>query len=287
VRDSVTRGTRLVIAGGGDGTLNAVANGVAEAGEEVTVAVLPLGTGNDFSRTLAIPANPAAALALIEEPRVRNIDLVKAESASGSRYFVNMAGAGNSRSVSEHLTEEIKRRWGPFCYVRGVIDVLAELERYHATIRFDDGADETFDVFNIFLANGRTCGGGLTVAPTADPEDGLLDVIIVLDGGPIDIAALAARFLVSNLLEGSFLDSDMVVHRTAHRVWIDSRPPMTYVTDGDARIEGAATFTTVPGALRMVVGPEYRSRPGEDERSSKRAGNLEISDLRGPKIGER
>ena len=251
VHESVERGTDLVIAAGGDGTLNAVANGLAPT-TTAAMAILPVGTGNDFSRTLAIPADPAAALALLDQPRVRKVDLVQAESATGCRYILNMANGGNSQRVAEHLDEEMKQRWGPFCYLRGVIEVLGHLEKYQARIRFDDGPVEAFDVFNIFLGNGQTCGGGLKVAPLADVEDGLMDVMIVLDGGPIDVATLAARFLVHD-----FLDSEMVVHRRARKVWIDSEPKMVFVTDGDADTAEPATFTMVPGALRVVVGSDY------------------------------
>jgi diacylglycerol kinase (ATP) len=81
-----------------------------------------------------------------------------------------------------------------------------------------------------------------------------MDDMLVLDGGPVDIATLAARFLVND-----FLDSEMVVHRRARRVWIDSEPRMVFVTDGDANTIEPATFTVVPGALRVIVGPEYVS----------------------------
>lgn len=250
VRRCVDEGTELVIAAGGDGTLNAVVNGLALARRPATMAILPVGTGNDFARTLAIPSDPAAALELLHDPCVRNIDLLKAVDAAGSRFFVNMANGGNSQNVA--LDDEMKQRWGPFCYVRGVIEVLTRLERYQATIRFDDGPEETFDVFNIFVGNGQTCGAGLKVAPLADPEDGLMDVMIVLDGGPVDIATLAARFLVND-----FLDSEMVVHRRARSMWIDSEPKMVFVTDGDANTVEPATFTVIPGALPMIVGPDY------------------------------
>jgi diacylglycerol kinase (ATP) len=261
VRQCVEDGTELVVAAGGDGTLNAVANGIALASRTATMAVLPVGTGNDFARTLGIPADPAAALALLEQPRVRNVDLIHAEGATGSRFIINMANGGNSQKVAECLDDEMKQRWGPFCYIRGAIEVLVQLEKYQATLRFDDGPPETFGVFNIFLGNGQTCGAGLKVAPLASPEDGLMDVMIVLDGGPIDVATLAARFLVQD-----FLDSEMVVHRRASRVWIDSEPKMLFVTDGDADTELPATFTILPGVLPVVVGPEY-SVPGVAQRA--------------------
>jgi diacylglycerol kinase (ATP) len=167
-----------------------------------------------------------------------------------------MANGGNSQSVARSLDDDMKQRWGPFCYVRGVIEVLTQLQRYRSTIRFDDGPAETFDVFNIFIGNGQSCGAGLKVAPLADLEDGLMDVMIVLDGGPIDIAALAARFLTND-----FLDSEMVIHRRARHVEIDSSPRMVFIADGEANTEEPATFTVVPGALRIIAGPDY---PGQE-----------------------
>lgn len=263
VRRAADDGVQLVVAAGGDGTVNAVVNGLAESSEGVRMAILPLGTGNDFCRTLAIPSNPMSALRILDSPTVRRIDIVEAEHETHGRYFINMASGGNSHRVTEHLNDEMKQRWGPFCYVRGVVDVLPDLQRFHATICLDDGPTEHFNLFNVFLGNGRTCGAGLRVAPTANPEDGLLEVMIVLDGGPIDVATLAARFLVNH-----FLDSEMVVRRRARRVSIDSEPKMLFVTDGDATTEVPATFTVHPQALEVVVGTAYRRTLAEFDRDS-------------------
>ena len=268
VRRSVDGGTQLVIAAGGDGTLNAVVNELAVASNPATLAILPVGTGNDFARTLAIPQDAHEALALLHDPRIRNLDLLKVEDPAGSRYFINMANGGNSQNVV--LDDELKQRWGPFCYVRGVIEVLTRLETYKVAIRFDEGPAETFDVFNIFLGNGQTCGAGLKVAPLADPEDGLMDVMIVRDGGPVDVATLAARFLVND-----FLDSEMVVHRQARTVRIDSDPKMAFVADGDANTVVPATFTVIPAALPVVVGPDYMPPHPESSREETRAATIE------------
>ena len=125
-RDAADRGFDLIVAAGGDGTLNAVINGIGERLSAVSVGLVPLGTGNDFARSLNLPKDVDASIELLERRQTRQIDLVRVTS-DHTRYFVNVSGGGFSGIVDEKLTPEMKTTWGPLAYLRGAAEALPEL----------------------------------------------------------------------------------------------------------------------------------------------------------------
>jgi diacylglycerol kinase (ATP) len=166
-----------------------------------------------------------------------------------------VASGGFSGQLHEVLSEELKATWGPLAYLLGAAQVLPDLTGYHTTLALDGGAPERVEALNIIVANGRYAAGGWRVASRADPEDGLLDVVVVRDGPLLDLTAVAAR-----LVAGDYLDSDAVWHGRARSVRIASEPGMWFSVDGELVTNEPVTFTTVPGALRVLVGPDYQAR---------------------------
>jgi diacylglycerol kinase (ATP) len=254
--EAVRSGCDTVVAAGGDGTVHTVVNALADHLERVRLAVLPLGTGNDLCRTLAIPADPWAALSVALDGTERRIDLIRVESAARSQLCVNVAAGGFSGQVQEALDDEVKAWWGPLAYLRGAVNVLPTLTDYRTTIRRDHGPAETVEVLNLLVANGRTAAGGLRVAPRANPEDGLLDVVTVGCAPLLDLTGIAAR-----LLAGDYLASEYVTHRRARRLDVTSTPGMWFSIDGELLTNQPVTFTAWPRALRVVVGPGYTPEP--------------------------
>jgi diacylglycerol kinase (ATP) len=249
-------GCELIVAAGGDGTINEVVNGLAAASAHATLGIIPLGTGNDLARTLAIPSDPLEALALLTRGPVRVIDLMKIESADATAYGINVAAGGFSGQVDEVLTEELKATWGPLAYLIGAARVLPDLAGYETTIVWEDGPPERVEALNIVVANGRTVAGGLPVAPSANPEDGRLDVVVVRYGSVVELMGVAAR-----LLAGNYLPSEQVFHRQVRRVGIASRPGMWFNVDGELLTNEPVTISVLPQALRVVVGPTYAPNP--------------------------
>jgi diacylglycerol kinase (ATP) len=248
-------GCTRVIAAGGDGTVSEVVNGLfAERQAATTLGVVPLGTGNDLARTLALPTDAVAALRLALDGAARRIDVIEAETDERTFYGVNVAAGGFSGQVDEVLTDELKATWGPLAYLLGAAKVVPELTSYETRIVYDDGAWQRIAALNVVVANGRTVGGGTAVAPSADVEDGLLDVVVVRYGSPVALAAVAAR-----LIAGNYLASERVSHRRARAVRIESRPGMWFNLDGELLTNAPIAFRALPRALRCVVGPDYRS----------------------------
>jgi diacylglycerol kinase (ATP) len=249
-------GYDCIVAAGGDGTIHNVVNGLAPDFGRARLAVLPLGTGNDLRRTLAVPEDPTEALGLLDTGSVRRIDLFRVETPLRTFYGVNTASGGFGGQVLGAVTEEMKAAWGPLAYLRGAAAVLPDLRDYHTLIRFDDGPEERFEALNVIVANGRFAAHGWRVASRADIEDGLLDVIVVRYGPLFDLTAVAAQ-----LLAGDYLDSGQVTLRRARRIRIESRPPMWFSIDGELTGEEPITSTVLPKALDVIVGPEYHPTP--------------------------
>jgi|ERR1051326_8194571 len=238
----------LIVSAGGDGTLNEVVNGIARAGCNAPLAVVPLGTGNDFARTLGAPNSPDAVIEQIRERKTRAIDLVRVTSDQ-VRYFANVSSGGFSGVVDEKLTPEMKRTWGPLAYLRSAAAAFAELRGYTTTVTLDDAEAMEIDLYNVVVANGRYVAGGIPVAPEADVGDGLLDIILIPERGPTDLAILAGQILL-----GKHLGSDAIIFRRAKKIAINSRPGMWFNVDGELIGNEPATFELLPGALHCVVG---------------------------------
>jgi len=247
-RSAITKGCNYIIAAGGDGTLNEVINGIAANASKVQVGLLPLGTGNDFARTLKLPSTIEDNIDILISQRTTAIDLVRIKS-DRVRYLVNVSAAGFSGLVNEKLTPEVKDAWGPLAYVRSAAAALPEMRTYRASIVIDGTERLSIDIYNVIIANGRFVAGGLPVAPKANPRDGLFDVILIRKCSKPEMVFLAAQMLV-----GKHLSSDAIIWRRAAKISIRSRPKMCFNADGELIGNEPAVFQIMPHALRFVVG---------------------------------
>ncbi len=264
-RDAATAaardGAKTVVAAGGDGTLNLVVNGLMAWGETAddrpALAVLPLGTGNDFARTLGLPLDDlATCIRCFGDAPTRRLDLIRYTHERQNGYAVNVCAGGFSGTVGETLTPELKSSWGPLAYLIGAAKLLPDLTDYRTDISWDGGPVERLDAFNVVVANGRTAAGGQPVAPRANPEDGLLDVVVVRAGTALDIARLGAL-----VLAGDYITDDAIVFNQVRSVRITSTPGMWFNVDGELRTNEPVEFEAVPGALNVLVGPDYIAHP--------------------------
>lgn len=248
-------GFDVVAVAGGDGTVHAAAAGLLSASRRATLAVLPLGTGNDFCRTIAVPLDPLEALELLRTGTVREVDAARIEGGPGG-VLVNAATGGFSGEVAAEVTSELKAAWGPLAYLRGAVGPITDPPRYQLTARFDGGPPQVISVTNVVVANARTAAGGYPVAPSADPEDGQLDVVLVHAADALDLTVVAAR-----LMHGDYTHDENVTHRRAGRVELTSDPPLPMSLDGEPCVCDRVTFTVLPRALRVLTGPDYVATP--------------------------
>lgn len=246
-RTALRKGCQTIIAAGGDGTLNEVLNGIGENTGGVRVGLLPLGTGNDFGRTVGIPTDLDLAMDVIEGATTRAIDLVRVTSDE-VRYFVNVSAGGFSGLVDEKLTPEMKKTWGPLAYLRSAAAALPDLRAYRTTVALDNDESLTLDLYNVVVANGRYVGGGTLIAPEASLDDGLLDVILIQKRSAPELALLAAQVAL-----GNHLTSDAIVFRRASKITVNSKPGMWFNVDGELVGNEPARFEILPRALNFIV----------------------------------
>ncbi|MCA8995566.1 MAG: YegS/Rv2252/BmrU family lipid kinase [Planctomycetaceae bacterium] len=249
VADAVQSGCQLIISAGGDGTVNACVNALMKVDAPVILGVLPLGTGNDLARNLGLPLDLQSASQVLRTGTPHSLDVIHLQTDSCSRWYANMLTGGNTGRYLEQMTDDVKQQWGPFCYLRGVVDVVGDLQRYHVEVCCDDGPPQQVDVLNVFAANGPNTGAGLTVSPHAKLDDGLIDLVIVRDGAPIEIADLTATYLLAD-----FLEHDLVWFQRAKKIKITASPPLELTADGDSVGATPISLTCQRSAL-MVLRP--------------------------------
>jgi diacylglycerol kinase (ATP) len=240
-------GYELVVAAGGDGTLNEVINGIAAHVDRVRVGLIPLGTGNDFARTLGLPDSVEDCIDVLRAGHIRPVDLVRVTNG-GVRYMLNVSAGGFSGTVGEKLTPEIKKSWGPLAYLRCAAEAFPELRAYRTTIVLDGMAPLELNLYNAIVANGQFVAGGTQVAPEAKIDDGQLDLVLVPERPMGEMVMMAAQMLV-----GNHLTSDAIVFRRAAKVSISSTPGMWFNVDGELIGNESVTFEVMPRALQFVV----------------------------------
>ncbi|MAT16078.1 MAG: diacylglycerol kinase [Planctomyces sp.] len=252
IEKAISQGCRTVVAAGGDGTVNALVNAMMAVDEarRPALAIIPLGTANDFAGTLNIPDVATEAVKLIDASAPIPIDVVRISSGDEMvRYYANVAAGGNSVRVSEAMTDEIKSRWGAFAYIRGGIEVLSDMTTYRITVKCGEEEFSNLDTWAVLVANGKTNAGRITIAPKASPVDGLIDVIIIRDGDLSDMVQI-----IADNLFGEFLDCEQVIFRQVKSLDLQSEPRMRFALDGEVVDEEPVLFNVVPGAIRMYVG---------------------------------
>ena len=250
----------LLIVAGGDGTINDAVNGLGKAGfpDGVTLGILPAGTGNDLAATLCIPDDPDEAEEVIRQGRVRTLDVARVRSAGiEERFFINVATGGLGAEISDANDGELKRRWGKLSYLRASLEVARDFDVKELDL-YLDGELHRARAVNIVVGNCRFAGGGWLAAPRANPEDGLLDVVIIEKLGLADLLKLAP----ASMTRSDYLDREGVFSARAREIRVETQPPgLEFTVDGEVVGDEPARFSVVPGALKVIVGPGYVAEP--------------------------
>jgi diacylglycerol kinase (ATP) len=250
----------LLIVAGGDGTINDVVNGLGRAGfpEDVTLGILPTGTGNDLAATLCIPEDPDLAEDVILQNRGRKLDVARVRSEGvGERFFINVATGGLGAEISSSNVEEFKKRWGKLSYLRASLEVARDFDVRELDL-YLDGELRKVRAVNVVVGNCRYAGGGWLAAPKANPEDGLLDVVIIETLGMAELLTLAP----ASLAKSSYLDNEGVFFARAKEIQVQTQPPgLEFTTDGEVIGDEPAEFSVIPHALKVIVGPDYVAEP--------------------------
>lgn len=234
----------LVIAAGGDGTLNEVVHGLMDLSEAVrpVLGIVPLGTANDFATGCGIPRDPAKALALCMRAEGVPIDVGKAHD----RWFINAASSGFGAEVTATTSPELKRLLGPAAYaVMGAI-LAINLHQFQGTLILP-GREIIGGGPVAIVGNGRQTGGGIQVTPRACIDDGLLDVLVVRQISPTALLA-AARELQQLPPNGEYISYWQTPWLEVH-----TEEVVPVNLDGEPLRFSTVRYEVAPKAIRLIV----------------------------------
>ena len=226
VEEALRAGYACLVAGGGDGTLNEVATALVDLQGAASLALLPLGSANDFARAAQIPLEPDSALALLEQQAV-DVDV----GMANDRLFINMATGGFGSLVTANTSEDLKKILGGGAYLLTGLTRFAEVRSAFGHFHGPD-FDWQGDFLAMGVGNGRQAGGGHALCPNAAINDGLLDLALI--PAPQDVGET-----LRVLLGGGMLGLDTVAV-TARLPWLEIEAP-----DGlDLNLDGEPLHST-------------------------------------------
>jgi diacylglycerol kinase (ATP) len=231
----------FVIVGGGDGTLNAAAPALVSTG--LPLGVIPLGTANDFARTVGIPTDPVKAAELIAVGRLKDIDLGEVNG----HLFFNVASIGFSAELAQDLTEHAKKRWGVLGYGIVAARILIRSRLFTAFVDHD-GTTEKIRTMQVSVGNGRHYGGGMTVEETATADDGRLDFYSLEVDHWWRLLAL-----LPSLRKGTHGRWDDVRAFRTTEVMVRTKRPRPVNTDGELSTYTPAHFRIRPKAIKVFA----------------------------------
>jgi diacylglycerol kinase (ATP) len=249
-RQAIEDGATLLVAVGGDGTVQEIANGIAGV-DGVELAVIPRGTGFDFARTFGIPPDNGA-FQIARDGHTIDVDLGRVsyrrwDGGDEDAYFANIASAGMSGAIARRANETTKAMGAKASYLWSIVAVFA---RWHSDeVRVTvDGEERAGLMHDVIVANGRYLAGGIKICPEARPDDGLFDVLL--------IGNLAKRDLMVTLPKayfGKHLPHPKAELLRGREVTVDAAEPLPIQLDGEQPGTTPARFEIVPKALRLRV----------------------------------
>lgn len=257
-KQALDRGYRHFAVVGGDGTLNEVVNGIFQQQEipvaEITLGMIPVGTGNDWCRMFNVPFDYAGAVRLLDRKHTFIQDIGKItyykEGLPHIRYFLNVAGMGYDALVAKktNLLKE-KGYGGPLTYLWFVFSSLLQFTFMDAVIEVDGKTEFKGEIFSMNAGICRYNGGGMMQVPFAVPDDGLLDVTLIVK---------APKWMVirhaSKLYNGTLVNLPIVKTFRGKSIRIRSTGKIYLETDGESMGHTPFTVEILSGALKVVTG---------------------------------
>ncbi|MFD1171091.1 diacylglycerol kinase [Oceanobacillus picturae] len=222
-RAAVERGYELVVAAGGDGTINEVINGIAEEDHRPKLGIIPVGTTNDFARALNIPRDIKKAADIIVNGRTKFLDIGKVNDY----FFMNIAGGGKLTELTYEVPSKLKTMLGQLAYYMKGIEMLPSLKPTRVKIEYD-GTVIDEDIMLFLVANTNSVGGFEKLAPVASMDDGYFDLLILKK------ANLAEFIRIATLaLRGAHLEDKHVIYTKAKHIKVSTEEKMQLNIDGE------------------------------------------------------
>ncbi|MFL6468633.1 MAG: diacylglycerol/lipid kinase family protein [Pyrinomonadaceae bacterium] len=262
-QNAADSGRKFIIACGGDGTINEVANGIMLSGKDVELGILPSGTGGDFRRSIEMPDEPREAARALKKGKTRAIDVGKVtfqdfNDKTVSRYFLNISSFGLAAAIIQRVKTSTSLDWLPVDMVRGpasfALSTLQEvlgLDTTRVRVKVGERPERILTTVNFCIANAMYFGGGMKIAPSAKLTDGCFDVVNI---GDMKSAKIILN--VYTLYRGTHLTLPEVKATRAKRVEAHPLDPAANVmieVDGELPGKLPAVFEIVPTALKLRI----------------------------------
>jgi YegS/Rv2252/BmrU family lipid kinase len=247
-------GYRKFLILGGDGTAHEVLHGLMSSDDldarEFKLAMMSVGTGNDWMRTIGLPGDMHELLETLKKPEFKQHDagLIHFEDGTPSRYFLNIAGAGFDGKV----TADVASRRGflagsRLSYWWSIFTILFSYRHTKLTVKHSSKTDE-FKALTLAAGICRYNGGGMMQLPQASFQDGLLDVSIIGH-----MSTLAMVYHLPKMLDGSFVKLDVVRQYRANRIRIESDPAIWVEADGEILGKTPVDIECIPNAFQVLI----------------------------------
>ena len=258
-RKLVDEGATHLIVAGGDGTLNEVVNGIFLAGlqgqGEITLGMLPVGTGNDWIKTFGIPDHYQKAIDIIRANRTVKQDVGEItclmDGQTTNRYFVNIAGFGFDALVAKNANDlKFKGITGIRVYIQSLLSGYLNYKSRNTKIIIDETEMEV-NLFSASIGIGKFNGGGMMQVPEANPLQGLFHVTVIRK---IGIWGILTNF--KGLYSGDFVRDRRVSTHAGQNIQISSDLPLPGESDGETLGAGSFTVAMIPHRLRVIYGSD-------------------------------
>jgi YegS/Rv2252/BmrU family lipid kinase len=236
------QGCERIIVCGGDGTINEAINALADS--DVKLGVLPLGTGNDFARTLGIIEDLDFACNVLRDEKVRKVDLVK---VNGNKYYGSVGGIGFDAEVASWANRYKRFAPGTTIYLLAILAKLFTYKFKRVAIAHDTG-NHTGEILMAAIGNTEWYGGGINITPSAVMDDGVLDICVVQK-----INKLKLLLFFPSVLKGTHARfSEVKLYRTK-KISISSETPLQLLGDGEILGETPVSLEVIPQALNIIA----------------------------------
>ena len=238
----------IIVAVGGDGTVNEVASAIA--GTNTILGIIPFGSGNGLSRFLSIPMDVEGAFKTINQARVINIDAAK----MNGQWFFNMAGMGFDAHISHVFAHGSKKR-GFFSYFKSSLKEIAnyKAQNYRVSI---DGVEHNSEAFMLSMANSSQYGNNAHISPQASIQDGLLDVCVIKPFPLWRFPEMGLRMFTKTAERSKY-----VTIIKGKEINIERKQAGPIHLDGEPQVAGTSIVVQVqPGALKVIVGGTYHDK---------------------------
>ncbi|EON74410.1 diacylglycerol kinase [Lysinibacillus sphaericus] len=243
-KNAVERGFDIIIAVGGDGTLNEVVSGVSTFEKRPKVGLIPMGTTNDFARAVHIPRNIDEAVEIIIKGDTLPVDV---GLLNGERYFINIAAGGRITELTYEVPSKMKTMLGQLAYYVKAVEMIPSIKASHMRIEYDG---EVFDGDAMMFLCGLTnsVGGFEKLAPDASINDGYFTLLVLKKVSLPEFIQLAAM-----ALRGEHLNDDRVIYKKASVVKVTTENEVHLNLDGEYGGDAPATFENLKRHIEIFV----------------------------------